>query len=316
MSRVLLAKDHRIAPHLALIAVQVMFGTWPVVGKVALRGLSSTMLVAFRVGGAAVAFTLLQRQLGQLVRLPHRDLLRLFLCSLLGVSLNQLLYVKGLSLTTAINASLLSTAIPVFTLLISIVLGLDRLSWRRVTGIALAAAGVIYLIDPVRADISAKTTAGNLLIVVNTLAYGGYIAISKDLFTRYGALNVITWLFVLACLIVLPVGVVSANNVSSTAEQGLVIWLAAIYTVMVPTVAAYYLNAWALTRVPPSTVAAYIYLQPLIAFGLAPLVLGERWTIRTLLACTLVFAGVAVVTARGRSEAVKEVEKRPDALAH
>src|SRR5215831_17602937 len=129
MSRVLLAKNHRIAPHLALIAVQVMFGTWPVVGKVALRGLSSTMLVAFRVGGAAVAFTLLQRQLGQLVRLPHRDLLRLFLCSLLGVSLNQLLYVKGLSLTTAINASLLSTAIPVFTLLISIVLGLDRLSW-------------------------------------------------------------------------------------------------------------------------------------------------------------------------------------------
>ncbi|MGH9971023.1 MAG: EamA family transporter [Pyrinomonadaceae bacterium] len=79
---------------------------------------------------------------------------------------------------------------------------------------------------------------------------------------------------------------------------------------------AYYLNAWALTRVAPSTGATYIYLQPLIAFSLAPLLLGERLNSRVLISSLLVFAGVGVVIKRRRSQASKEVTERPDALAH
>ena len=308
-------KDHRATPHLALIAVQLMFGTWPIVGKVALRAISSTGLVAVRVAGAAIAFSLLQRRLGQLRRIPKRDLLWLVLCSLLGVALNQLLYVKGLSLTTVINVVLVSTTIPVFTLAISVVLGYDRLSLRRTLGILLAAGGVVYLVDPLRADFSSHTTIGNLLIVGNSLSYGAYIAVSKDLVKRYGALNVITWIFVIACVVTVPVGLVGARG-EQMQTVSTSVWFALVYTIAVPTVGAYYLNAWALTRVPPSTVAAYIYLQPLVAFGLAPLVLGERWRARTLVACVLIFAGVGVVTRRGRSQAIREVAEHPDALAH
>ena len=94
------------------------------------------------------------------------------------------------------------------------------------------------------------------------------------------------------------------------------VWLRIAYIIMVPTVGAYYLNAWALTRVSPSTVATYIYLQPLIAFGLAPLFLGERLSSRTVIACLLIFGGVGIVTRPGRSRAVREVAERPDALAH
>ena len=93
-------------------------------------------------------------------------------------------------------------------------------------------------------------------------------------------------------------------------------WLAILYVILLPTAGAYYLNAWALARVPPSTVAVYIYLQPLIAFGLAPLFLGERLSSRTVIACLLIFGGVGIVTRPGRSRAVREVAERPDALAH
>ena len=62
--------------------------------------------------------------------------------------------------------------------------------------------------------------------------------------------------------------------------------------------------------------AVYIYLQPLVAFGLAPFLLGEKWNSRTLGAAILIFAGVAVVTRRGRSRAVQEIAEHPDALAH
>ena len=306
-------KDHTIAPHLALLAVQIMFGSWPILGKVAMRSMSSTSLVCFRIFGAALIFSLLQRKLGELPRLPRRVLAWLVLSSLLGVALNQFIFVKGLSLTTAINSALLITTIPVFALVASIAFGYDKASLRHFLGILLAAAGVIYLVDPLRADFSAQTTLGNLLLVASSFSYGAYIAVSRNLFHRYGALNVITWIFQIAALFTIPIAVYSWNTEGlRTVSAGL--FLAVAYIILVPTVGAYYLNSWAIIRVPPSVVAVYIYLQPLLAFGLAPLVLRESWNSRTIVACALIFAGVAVVTIRSRSRAVEEISEHPDAL--
>src|ERR1051325_5098237 len=79
-----------------------------------------------------------------------------------------------------------------------------RLSLRRVIGIALAASGVIYLINPNKADVSAHTTIGNLLVALSSLLYATYIVISKDVFERYGALNVITWIFLVGAIVTIP----------------------------------------------------------------------------------------------------------------
>lgn len=239
----------------------------------------------------------------------------LLLYSVLGVVLNQLLFVKGLSLSTVINATLLGTTIPMFTLMISIFLGRDRATTRLAIGMLLATSGVIYLINPMRADFSGTHSVGDLLIVANSISYGAYIALSKDLFKRYGALTVITWIFIASSVLTIPIG---AANISYSILSHLpaAIWLSMLYIILVPTVGAYYLNAWALARVPPSTVAVYIYLQPLIAFALAPLLLGETWSWRTAIAAGLIFAGVAVVTRRVRSRAIEDVSEHPEALGH
>ena len=308
-------KDKEIAPHLALILVQVMFGTWPIFGKIVLRAISSTALVGLRILGATIVFALLHRKAREIFGLPKRTVGSLILCSLLGVVINQLLFVKGLSYTTVINATLITTTIPVFTLAISIVLGHDRATWRHIVGIALAAAGVVYLVDPFRASLSAQTTVGNILIVINSLSYGAYIPLSRDLVKRYGALNVTTWLFLIATVITLPVTIYTWSDVQVN-QVPLNVWLSLVYIILVPTAGAYFLNSWALTRVTPGIVAIYIYLQPLMAFGLAPLVLGESLNSRTIVACVLIFAGVAVVTIFARSRAVEEVSEHPEAMAH
>jgi drug/metabolite transporter (DMT)-like permease len=308
-------KDKEVVPHLALIAVQVMFGTWPIFGKIVLRTISSTGLVGVRILGATFVFAVLHRRAREIFNLPKRTLGSLLLCSLLGVVINQLLFVKGLSYTTVINATLITTTIPVFTLAISIILGHDRATWRHILGIALAAAGVAYLVDPFRATLNAQTTLGNILIVLNSLSYGAYIPLSRDLVKRYGALNVTTWLFMIATVITLPIAIYVWSDVQINQVPGNV-WLSVVYIVLVPTVGAYFLNAWALTRVSPGIVAIYIYLQPLIAFGLAPLVLAETLNSRTIVACVLIFAGVAVVTIFARSRAVEEVSEHPEAMAH
>ncbi|HEX8286077.1 MAG TPA: DMT family transporter [Pyrinomonadaceae bacterium] len=304
-------------PHVALFAVQVIFGTWPIMGKLALRAVPSTGLVAVRIGGAALAFLLVMRARGPLVSPQRADIARLVLYSLLGVVLNQFLYIKGLSLSTAVNAALINASIPIFTLVVSTLLGRERLTARTAVGTLVAAAGVVYLIDPLRASLNGDTMSGNVLLIANTFCYGAYLAVSRDVFRRYGALTAMTWLFAVGSVAAVPFG---GYHLAQTGVQGisLGIWLVLVYTVLVQTVGAYYLNAWALERVEPSTVAVYIYLQPLFAFALAPLFLGadEQLGLRHAVATALIFAGVGVVTLGRRGSPVEEVSEHPDALGH
>ena len=293
------------APHLALIAVQILFATWPVVGKIALRTLPAVSLVGFRVAGAALMLLFLARASGRLRKIKRADWPLLIVSSALGLILNQWLFVTGLSLTTAINSTLISTTIPISTLLVGIILGTDRSSWRRILGILIAAAGVLFLIGRGRSEFSAATRTGDLLIVANSLCYGAYIAVSKDLVKRYNALTVITWIFIVGSIATIPAGIVSFTAVPLRSIPAGV-WLAVAYVIVMPTAVAYFLNAWALARVPPSTVAVYIYLQPLFAFVLAPLVLGESLGARAILSSLMIFAGVIVVTRRRRGKVIDE----------
>ena len=287
--------SQRFKPHLALITVQILFGIWPIFGKIVLRSMSTTSLIALRLVGAAVLFALIQRQITPLIRMRAKDIALLTACSMLGIVGNQFLFVNGLALTTVINAEILSTTIPVYALAVSILLGYDRGSRKTLIGVVLSAAGVLYLINPLHADFSQQTTTGNVLILTNSFLYALYIVFSKSLVERYGALNVVTWIFLVGSVITVPVGIYSLQR-ENLAAISATTWVAVAFIIIFPTVVAYYLNAWALTRVPPSVVAIYIYMQPLIAFGFAPLLLGESWNWRTIIAAFMIFGGVALVT--------------------
>ena len=289
-----------------------MFATWPIVGKLALQTIPSLALVGLRVTGAALSLLILTRIRGRLQRIRRDDWPLLIVSSLLGLILNQWLFVKGLSLTTAINATLLSTTIPASTFLIGMVLHTERGSWRRLLGLVIAATGVFYLIGPGKTEFSSHTRVGDLMIVSNSLCYGAYIAVSKDLVKRYDALSVITWIFVVGCIATAPIGLFSLLHVAlRTVPLG--VWIEILYIVLLPTAASYFLNAWALATVPPSTVAVYIYLQPWIAFAVAPLILGETLSRHAIGAALIVFAGVMVVTRR-TGRLTRTVPEHPEEL--
>ncbi|MDQ3491181.1 MAG: DMT family transporter [Pyrinomonadaceae bacterium] len=288
-------KVNSYAPHLALLAVQLFFGTLPVIGKVVLAVIPSVALVGFRVGITAFLLFVFQRSRGNL-RLDERgDYFRLAFLSIFGVTINQLLFVGGLSLTKASNTSLLAVTIPIFALTIGAVWGVEKLRAVKVFGIVLAAFGVVLLIDPRNASFSSETTLGDLMIVLNSLSYGIYVASSKDVLTRNGAVKSITWIFVFASVVCVPLGLYSMSGVE-TALIAPAIWLLILYIAIIATALPYLFNAWALARVNPSTVAVYIYLQPVIGFLLAVALLGETVGLNFTAAALLIFAGVYLVT--------------------
>jgi len=283
------------APHLALLGVQAFFGSLPVIAKVVLNVVPSTALVGFRVGLTALVLFVFQRSRGNLQLRERGDYWRLAVLSLFGVTLNQLLFIGGLSLTKASNTSLLAVTIPIFTLLVSAILRTEKLRAIKVFGIFLAAAGVVFLLDPRSAGFSSETTAGDILIVLNSLSYGIYVATSKSVITRNGAMRSITWIFIFSSLVCVPLGAFSFSRIDIS-DMGPTIWLLILYISLLATAVPYFLNAWALARVNPSTVAVYVYLQPLIGFVLAVVFLGEKIDIKFVAAAIFIFAGVLLAT--------------------
>jgi len=295
------------SPHVALLAVQLMFGSAPILGKFALAAFPSSAIVGFRVGGAALAFCLLQKLRGGDFRLERRShYLHFAALTCFGVIFNQLLFFKGLSLTTATNTSLLAVMIPVFAILVSAAIGNDRLTWLKIVGVVLACAGVIYLVDPRNASFSAATTQGDVLIILNCLSYATYVAVSKKIISHYGALKSIAWIFLFGSIVNVPLGLFSLATVDLTAIAWQS-WLALAAIVTFPTILAYYWNTWALARVEPSIVAVYIYLQPLIGTFLAIFILGEAWKPRIFLAMALIFTGAFLVTRRRQREIISKI---------
>ncbi|MGD9562356.1 MAG: DMT family transporter [Pyrinomonadaceae bacterium] len=285
----------------ALIAVQVCFGTFPVAGKVVLAVIPSVALVGFRVGIAAVILFTFQYFRGSLRLARKSDYWILAGFGIIGITLNQLFFVKGLSLTKATNASLVSVTIPMFTVLAGAIFGTERLTGRKVAGILLSALGVVFLIDPRNASFSDQTTIGDLLVVLNSLCYGVYVATSKDVVTRNGAMLSITWIFLFAALICVPAGLHSLSTVDAAAIEPL-IWLLVVHIAVAATAVPYFLNAWALAKVDPSIVAVFVYLQPVIGFLTAVALLGEAIGLNFLAAAALIFAGVSFVTLRPRPD--------------
>ena len=293
-------KPESSSPFLALLAVQVFFGSLPVIGKVVLAVLPAVSLVGIRVGITALVLFLIQLYRRRLWLQEKSDYFRLAVLSLFGVVFNQLLFVGGLSLTKAANTSLLAVTIPIFALVVGAIVGTDPLRRTTVVGIVLAAAGVIMLIDPRAASFSSQTTVGDIMIIVNSLSYGIYVATSKAVITRNGAFRSMMWVFIFASLVCVPLGAVSLStvDVSNVSSD---IWLLCIYIAVLATAAPYFLNAWALARVSPSTVAVFIYFQPLIGFVMAVIFLGETIDFRFIIAALLVFAGVFLTTRKSRT---------------
>jgi drug/metabolite transporter (DMT)-like permease len=281
---------------IALVLVQIFFATLPIAVKVALRDLSSPALALLRVAGAAALFWVIHRlTVRERVR-SWRDYGLLAVYSFFGVILNQLLYITALTLTTATAAQTLVTAGPAMTLLIAILARRESGTPSKWLGIALAGSGALVLVG---VGLHEGSALGNLLALLNVASYSVYLVISRGLLRRYNALTVITWVFVFGVVGMLPWGIAPALR--QVGGMSATTWVMMIYIIVLPTVAAYYLNIWALSRAEASLVSTFVYLQPVMTAALAVPLLGEHVSWRMLPAVVLIFAGVAVAIRAGRS---------------
>lgn len=223
------------------------------------------------------------------------DGLRLVLCAFTGVVVNQLLFFKGISLTSAINASIIMTLTPVLVLIWSSILIKEKITSIKIVGILVGLIGAILIVSNGNYHQAAGNAVGDLLVFVNGMSYGCYLVLVRPLMTKYKPLTVMVWIFSIGAFFVIPVGWREAMDASYAAFPDK-IWLSMAYAIVGVTLVAYFLNSWALIRVDASVVGAFIYLQPVFATLTATLFFEEIFYIKHLVACLFIFTGVWLVT--------------------
>ncbi|HMA43557.1 MAG TPA: DMT family transporter, partial [Gemmatimonadales bacterium] len=139
------------------------------------------------------------------------------------------------------------------------------------------------------------TAFGNALVACNTASYGAYLVLSKRMLERYHPITVVTHVFLFGAVIVTPIGLLALRHVVwSEVPTGALVGLG--YIVLCSSLFAYYLSIWALQHTSSSLVAMYVYLQPVMTVVAAPLILGERLTLRAAVAALVIFGGLALAT--------------------
>ncbi len=220
------------------------------------------------------------------------DYIRLLICSLLGVVINQLLFIKGLSLTYSIHASLLMLVTPIFITVIAAVLLKERISVNKVLGLGLGITGATVLILAKKnAGTGADIVKGDLYVILNAIAYSFYFVLVQPLMKTYNALTVMRMLFSIGAIIALPF-CWSEFTVIPWSQYTAIDFATLALICVCGTFFAYLFNIYGIKHLGPSISGSYIYTQPFFAAAIAFFILGETINLYKIISAILIFTGV------------------------
>jgi len=292
-----------VKAHIALLVVNLIYGAnFSIVKEVVPSSIQSFALVVLRAASAAILFWLVAMFIRK-EKIERKDFIKLILLGVFGVALNQLLFIRGLELSTPINASIIMIFNPIIVMLLEIVFLKEKAPLIRVLGIALGATGATILLL-FRTGFSfggSATLAGDIMVLINCISWAVFMVMVKPLMLKYKTVTVTKWVFTFGLIYVLPFGWNQLQQFHPGTTDG-ISWLCISYIVIASTFIAYFLNNYALAELSPSIASTYIYLQPVIAAGIAVALKQDKLDSVKIISAILILAGIYLV---GRSRQVK-----------
>lgn len=231
----------------------------------------------------------------------RRDWLTILACALTGVTINQLLFIRGLSMTYATHASLIQLATPIMIPVFAWIFLREPVGTRRSMGLLMGVSGAALLIlrrvDGSTAD---DVMTGNIMILLNAISYSVYFILAKPLMAKYAPARFMRWVFTIGTCIITPIGWAefSAADWGAFTPEA---WFSVGFVVIGATFLAYMFNIYALKHLDAGAIGSYIYLQPVMAALVATLWYGEPFTLTQMVSAALIFGGVYLVN-QGRSK--------------
>ena len=299
----------------ALIAHLSMFGAcagWglmaPISKDAMTHGFDGLTLVTFRVVGACLLFWIASL-FAKKEHVPRHDKLMFIGAALFGLICNQCCYTMGLSITSPINASIVTTSMPIFAMLLSALILKEPITGKKAIGVLMGCSGALILILTSAAHASAKVgdIRGDLLCLFAQFSFALYLSLFNPLIRRYSVFTTNKYMFSWGTLMLLPFTFTHVEEVLSNPIPAKTWWEVA-YVVCIGTFLCYILTMVGQRTLRPTVVSVYNYVQPVVSVG-ATLLMGLGILKPThALAVVLVFSGVWLVT-KSKSRRDMESEK-------
>ncbi len=267
--------------------------------------ISPAGFVALRVLGATPLLWLSGMFIKEQVE--KKDIWKFALLSLAGVSINQSLFVKGLSLTSPISGAIIMITSPLLVMVMGNLVLKERFTWQRVSGILIGLGGAALLIlSGENKSGKADNLLGDVYIFLNALSWGTFLVLVKPMMKKYHTITVLKWVFLFGCAVLIPLGYTGMADAKWELMNSFTVF-SILFVVVGVTFVAYLLNIFGLKALSPAVVSAYIYLQPLMAAGIA-LYLGQdslyvdgQFDWMKVVSAVLIFGGVMMASWEKRS---------------
>ena len=290
----------KILAHIAIFSANLIYGINYTVAKDVMPNYIEPLgFIFLRVLGAGILFWVFFYFFFY-EKVEKKDLIRLALCGLFGVAINQIFFFEGLNLTTPINAAVIMVINPILVILIGGFLTVEIITSKKIFGIVLGAIGAIILITYGSSQIiNLEHLKGNIMILINATSYAMYLVLAKPLMRKYKPITVISWVFFFGFIYVFPFGWSEYQLIEWSVMPKDIFWKT-VFVVFCTTFLAYLFNIFGLKTLNTSTVSTYIYLQPVLASIVAILLGSDELSIIKILSTLIIFAGVYLVSLEHR----------------
>jgi drug/metabolite transporter (DMT)-like permease len=285
--------------HAAVLGANIIFAANYSIVKFITPGYMHPFAINFvRVASSIILFWVLWLLKPGAWGIQRKDIPRFIACGITGVLINQIFFIKGLSLTTSIHSSLLSLCTPIFITIIAAWLIKESLNWLKILGLALGIFGALLLIlIKDNNHTGSNVLLGDILVIINAISYAFYLVMVRPLMVNYSAIHVIRWVFTIGGIIMLPI---SASDFLATNWNSFEFtqWAALFFIAIGATFLAYLFNVYGIGKLGASATGAYIYTQPVFAAIIAMIFAGEHFSWIKGLAAILIFSGVYLANFR------------------
>ncbi len=282
--------------HGAMFGAVAMWGFMSPISKMVMGSeVTPLLLTDCRIIGAAILFWIFSL-FTKHEHVERRDLFTMFLASLVGIIFNQGLFIFGLGLTSPIDATVITTGLPILVMIISTIFLHDSITIKKVIGVILGASGaLILIIGSTSATRGESNIWGDLCCLTAQICFASYLVFFRGIITHYSSVTLMKWMFTFASICILPL---SFNKIVSTEwiSLGGEVLGGISFVVIGATFLSYLLIPIGQRYLRPTLIGMYNYLQPIIATIIAIYLGQDSFSLLKGIAIILVFVGVYAVS--------------------
>lgn len=291
-------QDFNLKGHLSMLGANVCWGLMSPVAKIVFASgvIAPIIMVDFRIAGAALLFWITSL-FSPHEHVPAIDKLRLFGAGMIGILLNQGCFIIGVSYTSPGEASLVTTTMPMWVMLLAWLFLKEPITLKKAGGIALGAGGALILVLGGKTSISGgeNPALGDFIVLMAQLSYALYLTLYRNFIKKYSLVTLMKWMFLSASIVGLPATIEYLKS-TDWAAISMNEWLGIVYIVFFATYIAYICIMIGQKNLRPTIVGMYNYVQPIVA-SIVGIILGmDHFTFPKVVAVVLIFSGVYLVT--------------------